>query len=247
MSGWAAAPLLTLEGYLHQQAKYTRLNSKALVKSWLSNISRLFKVTSWKSDKSWNIRNKFKCKSAWSHFLCMRYPHRLLCHVHMHIQNQDLLNSKHSTNLLLPPSLPPSTWNTAVCLHLSHTCWPGCHGMMEKKGCIIALPWRDEFSTSFTSKDSTHGGLRLTLRLAPILWLYQSSDIWEVSDTVKKQRPVRYRMLRTESLKIECFWQYLIGLQIIRSEHKYRESLGLVFKQLNTGFSHSYPDVKHTV
>lgn len=70
---------------------------------------------------------------------------------------------------------------------------------------------------------------------------------WGFFFTVEKQRPVQYSMLRTEALKTGVFQRYLIGLQIIGSEHKSRERLDLVFKQLNTGFSLSYPDVKHTV
>lgn len=243
MSGWAAVPLLTLEGYLHQQAKYTRLNSKALVKSWLSNISRLFRVTSWKSDKSWNIHDKFKCKSSWSHFLCMRYPHRLLCHVHMHIPYQDLLNSKHSTNLLLPPSLHMRYCSlpSPVTHLLDRLSWhdgeEGLHHCPAMKGWVF---YQFHIQGQHTWQ--------------PQLDTEPCSHFMTLSEFKHMRGFLHSKETETCSISYAQNWKFKdrVFLTVLdrpsnRSEHKYRESLDLVFKQLNTGFSHSYPDVKHTV
>lgn len=114
-------------------------------------------MKSWKSHKYLNTQNKFKCKSAWSHFLHVRFPHGFLCHAHMHVLRQQHLNSEHSSHL----QLPPSTWDMAVCSHLSPTRWPGYHGIREKKSnYTTALPGRDGLSTSFMFK-ITRGSLAL--------------------------------------------------------------------------------------
>lgn len=75
----------------------------------------------------------------------------------------------------------------------------------EKSSCSTALPCSDGLCTSLWSRRA-HTELQPgTVPCPLLLTLYQSSEICQVSYTVKKQRLVQYSVLRTEALKTGCF------------------------------------------
>lgn len=105
------------------------------------------------------------------------------------------------------PSPIPSLNMRCCCLPYLPPAWQlGCRGVMERKA-VAPLPCREVMGFLPVCDQGEHTCRScLAPCLAPILLtLYQSSEIFQVSYTVKKLKLAQYTMLRTAALKTEYF------------------------------------------